>query len=179
MAARAIAAAAGPAIAVTLWGSGCGDPVRDQAIAALGPESPNRPAGPLHRANQPCLLCHSDAGGSVPMTVAGTVFRDPIDAWPVADVEVLLVDAAGRGFSTRTNCAGNFFVYPRQWAPTFPVWVTVRHGRQSIDMESPLNKDGDCATCHQDPKRASAVGHVFLDDNPERWAAIPAATCGP
>jgi hypothetical protein len=161
-----------------LANSRCSDPVREDAIAALGPESATRPAGPFHRANQPCLLCH-DGSESSRMTAAGTVFRDPVEALAVADVDVFLTDAVGRAFTTQTNCAGNFFVYPSQWAPTFPVWVTLRRGGRSIDMESPLNKDGDCATCHQDPKRSSAAGHVFMDDNPERWPTIPAGNCGP
>ena len=51
------------------------DPVRDQRIERLGPEVSGVPEGPLHRPNQPCLLCHAGAGpGDAVFSLAGTVF---------------------------------------------------------------------------------------------------------
>src|SRR5450432_160855 len=43
---------------------GCGDPVHDTAVSALGPEAPGVPKGPLHRPGQPCVLCHGPQGSA-------------------------------------------------------------------------------------------------------------------
>lgn len=101
--------------------TGCDDPVRAAQLAALGPEAPGVPPGPLHRPNQPCLVCHGEDGHATRLTVAGTVFRDPTALDPVAGAEVLLVDAACRTHRAATNCAGNFFVRPADYTPTMPL----------------------------------------------------------
>ena len=154
-----------------------GDPVREQKIAALGPEDPFVRAGAFHRPNQPCLLCHSQGGNARPMVIAGTVFREPQSREPVSGVDVLMIDSARRAFSAKSNCAGNFFVFPEDAAPTFPVWVSLRRGDHQIDMESALQKDGDCGACHRDPADRESAGHIFLDDNATRAASIPVAQC--
>ena len=112
------------------------------------------------------------------MSVAGTVFRDPDNAFPVDGVEVLLTDAAKRSFVTRTNCAGNFYAYESDYSPTFPVWVTVRRGDSVLAMESPMNKDGNCASCHKATKSPTSPGHVYVEESLTKAAAIPTGCAG-
>ena len=83
-----------PLLALALIGmAGC-DPVHDDAIAALGPETPGVRRGPLHRPGQPCLLCHDGAlGDPQEFAVAGTVFQRPGNLMPVAEANVELVDS--------------------------------------------------------------------------------------
>src|SRR5690242_19448607 len=106
--------------------AGCGNPVQDARIAALGPEDPAVPASDIHRPGQPCLLCHGPYKGASPeMVVAGTIYgyaydvdnkgADPI---PVENVTIELhdaysnqpVDETGKKLDIATNCAGNFWV---------------------------------------------------------------------
>jgi hypothetical protein len=143
----------------------CADPVRDARVAALGPEDPAVPVGPLHRAGQPCLQCHADGGPAQALSVAGTVYLGAVNAQPAPSVEVVLIDAARRLFVAHTNEAGNFYVAPREFAPQLPLWASLRQGEVIIDMESPMNHDGDCASCHVDPLAVDQVGHVFLEDD--------------
>lgn len=156
----------------------CADPARDAAVDALGPEAPGVAAGPLHRAGQRCLACHDGKSEARAMTVAGTVFRGEGDTAPVADVEVILTDSAHRTFVTRTNCAGNFYAYSDDLELRFPVWASVQRGDRRIDMESPMNKDGDCGHCHVGEKSPSSAGLVYVESNPAYAATIPAG-CGP
>jgi hypothetical protein len=151
---------------------GCDDPVRARAIAALGPEAPGVRPGPLHRPGQPCLLCHDPSGDRDPaFSVAGTVYRESDERQPLNVVTVHLVDADGRAFSAPTNCAGNFFVSPDEYTPRYPLWTTLQAEDQTIDMESPIYRDGSCASCHTDPKSPTSAGHVFLLDQPADLAA--------
>jgi hypothetical protein len=153
------------------------DPVRDEAVAALGPEQEGVPPGPLHRPGQPCVLCHSPAGGATALSLGGTVYRrnDATDGFGGA--EVLLVDGAGAKFRARTNCVGNFFVTPEQYTPTFPVWVTIRYGDTATDMKSMIHRDGSCASCHSDPASPTSAGHVFVTSDP--IVVLAPTPCGP
>jgi hypothetical protein len=144
----------------------CGDPVRERAVDELGPETPGVPEGPLHRPGQPCLLCHSDAGGESPFSLAGTVYLDAATATPIDGVEVHIVDSSGNKFSTVTNCAGNFIAWPADYSPDFPCWVSLRSGNVYREMSSAIYRDGSCAGCHRDPRGPSSAGHVFLIDDP-------------
>jgi hypothetical protein len=147
----------------TVLATGCEDPVRQRAIDELGPESPGVRPGPLHRPGQPCLLCHdSQSGDKLPFVMAGTIYADDTNLTPVNDVSVRMTDAMGTVFTASTNCAGNFFVHLSEFAPRFPMWVTVAAEGQTIDMESPVYREGSCTACHTDPKRQSSAGHVFL-----------------
>src|SRR5437762_1056198 len=89
------------------WGAvgaaSCGDPVRDDGIASLGPEQPGVRRGPTHRPGQPCLLCHDD-GEATAFSVAGTVFADANSTAPVGGVAVYLIDATAAVFTVSTNC---------------------------------------------------------------------------
>ena len=160
----------------------CADPVWQAQVAALGPEQSDTAAGPLHRRGQPCLLCHSPAGTAPPFSVAGTVYRDPSTDVPGDGVEVVLIDAARRGYVAHSNCAGNFFVFPSEFQPQLPLWVSLRYtlstARVQVDMESPMHRDGDCGTCHRAPKGPSSAGPVFLSDDPARIPTLPNRSCG-
>jgi hypothetical protein len=146
----------------------CADPVREQAIAALGGEAEGVEPGPLHRPGQPCLVCH-DSGKASPFSVAGTIYARAEGRAPVNRVTVQLIDSQGRHFDALTNCAGNFLVRPDEFTPHYPLWVTVAVGDQKIDMESPVFRDGSCASCHGDPKGPASAGHAYLllDENPD------------
>jgi hypothetical protein len=146
----------------------CTDPVRAQAIAALGGEEAGVPPGPLHRPGQPCLVCH-DGGEASRFSVAGTVYARAEGTVPVARVTVELLDTDERAFKATTNCAGNFFVRPGDFVPQYPLWVTLAVGEQRLDMESPVFRDGSCASCHGDPKGPASAGHAYflLDENPD------------
>lgn len=165
-------------LASALGVGGCEDPVLRDRIAALGDEEPGVPVGPLHRPGQPCLLCHASGGTAPRYTVAGTVYRTPMAPQPLGGVAVRLIDAARRSFTAYTNCAGNFYVSAEEYQPTLPLWASLSGHGLSIDMESPMNKDGDCASCHQGAKSPSSAGHVYLTDDPARSAMLPVSTCG-
>jgi len=139
------------------------DPVRDDAVAALGPETPGARRGPLHRPGQPCLLCHDGAIGDPPrFSVAGTVFQ-------TNGATVALTDTNGLQTQLETNAAGNFYATPSQYDPTFPIQVTMRasNGEAAqmqtlIEGNGSVEPNGGCASCHFDPPGANSPGHVCL-----------------
>jgi hypothetical protein len=139
----------------------CGDPVREKAAAALGDEAAGVRPGPLHRPGQPCLVCH-DGGEVSAFSVAGTVYARAQGGVPVDKVTVQLIDADGRKFGAVTNCAGNFFVRPDEYTPRYPLWTTLSVGAKTIDMESPVFRDGSCASCHTNPKGPASAGEVYF-----------------
>jgi hypothetical protein len=157
-------------IALVVIAAGCGNPVVDARIAALGPEDPAVPESDIHRPGQPCLLCHGPYKGADPeMVVAGTVYayafttsdknEEPI---PVEGATVELFDAYGKTaidpttnepFKIETNCAGNFYVTKAQWNPGFPLNVAIycpvgMDEPQRVPMASRISRDGSCAGCH-------------------------------
>src|ERR1700677_3462733 len=119
------------------------DPVLDDAVAALGPETPPgvRP-GPLHRPGQPCLLCHDGAFGDPPaFSVAGTVYRIPSSLEPAVDATIELADVTGSRppKPPLTNTAGNFYIPVQEWTPVFPLRVVVYPSKgPSVYMWSPI-----------------------------------------
>lgn len=157
-----------------LWS--CADPARDRAIEALGPEAPGVKEGPLHRPGQPCLLCHDDAGNAPPFSVAGTVYIEADSLRPIEDVTVSLIDALGGTFSATTNCAGNFFVRPREYSLEGPIWINMQREQVFREMDTPVYRDGSCAGCHGDPIGPASAGHVFLIDDPE-VEEVPVSQC--
>ena len=146
--------------------AGCGDPVQDNAIEALGPEAPGVPKGPLHRPGQPCVLCHSEAGNAQPFSFAGTVYVDANSMIPIDDVRVSLIDLFGREFTTTTNCAGSFIVLPQEYQLDGPTWVSLRREEVLREMQTPIYRDGSCTGCHYDPAGPASAGHVYLIDDP-------------
>jgi hypothetical protein len=147
------------------------DPVHDGAVAALGPEDPSVPPGPLHRPGQPCLICHDGMGpAAMVLEAGGTVVQNDTDATPtpVVAATVRLTDAASTTYVATTNCAGNFFVQAVDWAPTYPVHVAVDFGSTSAPpMTSHIGRATSCATCHTGTVATpSTVTRVYLDDEP-------------
>lgn len=154
---------------------GCGDPVREDTIDSLGPEAPGVAAGPLHRPNQPCVVCHGDDGpGNLAFSVAGTVYRYRDTTEPLANAIVRVVDSKGQKSFTGTNCAGNFFFQKSDYDPTFPVWVSLEFGGVPSDMSTPIFRDGSCAKCHSDPAGESSVGHAYFV---ESGIELPGSNC--
>ena len=170
--------ALGLALCVLLAAASCQDPTVESAIAALGPEDRGVSPGPLHRPGQPCVLCHGDGGTARTFVVAGTIYRDKGRPTVAPGAKVLFLDADGHGFTAEANCAGNFYVEPRQWAPRFPLWVTLAAGNYTIDMESRIFRDGSCASCHFEPAGPASAGAVFLTDDPLAQITLPAVPCG-
>jgi hypothetical protein len=151
--------------ALTLF-CACVDPVRDGAIEKLGPEKGGVPPGPEHRPGQPCLLCHSDDGEAGAFTIAGTVYLDLSSNTPVDNVQVTAFDSKGMSFTATTNCAGNFFVRPQEFAPTFPIWLEMQGGETFRSMESQSYREGSCAACHTSEVGPSSPGPVYLLEDP-------------
>jgi hypothetical protein len=156
----------------------CSDPTEQAAIAALGPEPAGARPGPLHRPGQPCVTCHGASGAAEPaFALAGTIYREKGKLQPLADVDVLVVDGAGRTLSARSNCAGNFWMDARQLPLVPPLWVTLRHGQMTIDMESPFFREGSCAACHSEPLGPTSAGAIYMTDDPEKALLLPETTC--
>jgi hypothetical protein len=158
-----LAAAIACVVVVAVLAAGC-DPVRSDAIAALGGEAPGVRRGPLHRPGQPCLLCHDgSAGAPEGFSVAGTVFVEPGQHGPVTGAVVHLTDSTGSSYDTLTNAAGNFYVLPRQWTPVYPMSVTVTPREQrTLVMQTLVHRDGSCAGCHVDPAGPGSPGPVCI-----------------
>jgi len=138
-------------------GSGCTDPVRDDAIDALGPETQGGP-GPDHRPGQPCLLCHSDGGpaSDKPFAVAGTLYEsDAAGAKGASDYVIQFVDATGGSpvLPPPTGESGNFYVPLADWTQiAFPIRAAVYKtvdDKPLVVMKSLIGRNGSCNYCHQ------------------------------
>lgn len=150
------------ALALALALGGC-DPVHDQAQAALGDEAPGVRTGPLHRPGQPCTLCHDGKVGSPKeFSVAGTIFRNDADRVPAVGATVTLTAADGATYRATTNAAGNFYVEPGRFAPSYPMRTEVSYGGVTVKMTSLIGRAGACAGCHADPAGPTSPGHVFV-----------------
>lgn len=142
----------------------CTDPVRDAAVAELGPEDPNVPVGPDHRPGQPCLVCHSENGvaSGSSMAVAGTVYTDKDGKKGLAGVEVSFVDARNGGPIEKivTSASGNFYVPVAKWPPevSYPFRVAiVKNGKVLEAMAGTVNREGSCNYCHRPPDAPSSL----------------------
>ncbi|MDB4983104.1 MAG: uncharacterized protein JWM82_3856 [Myxococcales bacterium] len=155
------------------------DPQHELAVEALGPEDPKVPVGPLHRAGQPCMLCHDLGQDAPPFNIAGTVYRDNLTATPLTDADVLLVDAAANHFTARTNCVGNFYVRVDEFEPVWPFWVTIRQGANDSAMGSPIHRERSCAACHFNPAGPRTAGQVYLTSDDFVVPMIPVRACRP
>lgn len=152
------------------------DPVHEDKVKAQGPEDPGIPTGPLHRAGQPCLTCHSGSGpASMNMSLAGTVYQDIKSRTPVEGVVVHAFDSQGHQAITATNCVGNFFIQKKAFNPVWPVWIQLEYkGQPMLRMASPIFRDGSCADCHHDPGGPSSAGHVYASGG---LVKLPPASC--
>lgn len=157
------------------------DPARERQIAALGGETPGIPHGPLHRAGQPCGLCHGPDGPDQPeFSLAGTAYRGPSSLAPFQNVIIRFIDSTGAQYETTSNCAGNFFVRRSEWSPNWPVWSKLEYlieGGASptvIEMTAAIFRETSCSSCHADPASPSTVGHLYFaeDETP-----LPEAKC--
>jgi hypothetical protein len=150
------------------------DPVHDQAVSALGPETFGLRKGPTHRPGQPCLTCHGGQGpGNPELSVAGTVYKtQPATEW-LEGATVTLTDAAGTIRQLTTNRTGNCLIGKNEWTPVYPMRVKVSFGGVSIDMVTHVGRSGSCADCHTDPTSPTSAGHVYLVANPADFPAAP------
>lgn len=149
------------ALAFVLGVSGCiGVTPDDRARDALPDDHEDE--GPTHRAGQPCLLCHSAEGGQTPyFSIAGTVYAvDGVTGR--GGVQVILVDAAGTTFTATTNYVGNFMITPDEWTPVFPLTADVTDGDTSVEMRSPISREGSCSSCHTATRSATSAGRVVV-----------------
>lgn len=151
----------------------CGDPVHSNAVDALGPEYTT--PGPLHRAGQPCLVCHGGLGpASKEFSFAGTLYKasTTTDALEGASVEV--TDAKSTKGSGKSNKVGNFYIEPATLTPVFPVRVQISFpGGANPSMGTHIGHDGSCAGCHSDPPSPRTPGHVWLVDDPDAFPGMP------
>jgi hypothetical protein len=158
------------------WLVGCGDPVRERAIEALGLEAPDVPPGPLHRAGQACVRCHDGEDSAVPAySFAGTVYVNATSQLAAANVSVELLDAQGQSVTLTSNCVGNFYVEAERFRPVFPVWTAVGLGDYRIVMQSPIGRDGSCATCHAPSPTQRTTDLVYLYSLPDE--SLPESDC--
>lgn len=135
-------------LAVWCMSSCRNDPVPERALADLPPEDAAGPSE-LHRAGQPCALCHGEyEGADPPLAIGGTVFQqDQINFTirPVQGVFVTIYDSEGASQKACTNAAGNFFVRLEDWPDAkFP--LTIQVGNRF--MRSLIGRERSCASCH-------------------------------
>jgi hypothetical protein len=165
------------------YAASCSDPVLDDLVSAQGNETSNVPKGEFHRAGQACTACHVEGGpaSGSPFTMAGTVFAQPLRQVGVGGVEIRMTDAQGTKYTAKTNCVGNFFVKPGDWAPQFPVLVEIAKGNLRRSMRSVIGRDSSCAGCHtlelppSDP--FSQVPHIYLFGSDEPGLPNGATDC--
>jgi hypothetical protein len=172
---------------------GCCNPVADEKIEALGAEVEGVEPGEHHRPGQPCVLCHSKAGGADPhMAIGGTIFADQRSFLPVEGAEVVIYDTLGDVYTMTSNCIGNFYLEDTDLIPQFPLAVEVRcptyntagerlEAPKVVSMNSWISRDGSCASCHSlSGTQVDSTGWIFCND-PSAIAANPypevAPTC--
>ncbi len=152
-----LALAAGSALAA------CVDESHELQVQALGAEVPGVPNGPLHRAGQPCLVCHGEQGpSSHQFVMAGTVFAVRGKTAPATGASVSIEDVNGSFYTATTNEVGNFYIPVGEWSPTLPATVQVSQGQQSQDMSTHIGRDGSCAGCHTLTPGPTSPGPVYV-----------------
>ena len=168
-----------------LVASSCANPLTDDAIELLGEERPGDVPGQHHRSGQPCVVCHSVAGGSSPvMVIGGTIFADQTSFLPVEGARVIIYDSVGDEYEMVSNCVGNFYLEAEGDLPQFPLAVEIECPRYDtmgnqldtpkvIAMNSWISRDGSCASCHSlDGKEADSTGWIFCNE-PSAIASNP------
>ena len=157
-----------PFVALVLVAA-CANPVRADAVAALGDEAPGVSPGPEHRPGQPCLTCHGGDGPGPDFAIAGTIFETRGSDKPLKGVAVTLTDANRDTRQPVSNTVGNFYLRAAEWSPTFPVFVSLTYAdpatgkNVSIDMLTRLGGNGGCASCHHGAdNEPSHMPPVFL-----------------
>lgn len=163
----------------------CGNPITDDAIEMWGGELANVPPSEHHRPGQPCVLCHSVAGGASPkLLLGGTIFSDQTSFLPVEGAEVVIYDAVGDSYTMKSNCIGNFYLEEGDKGPQFPLAAEIRCPTYSpsgeplespkvVSMTSWISRDGSCATCHSlTGTGPSSTGWLFCN-TPDEVASNP------
>jgi hypothetical protein len=140
------------------------DPVKSDAVSALGDEAPGVRTGPEHRPGQPCIVCHDGSFRSpTAFTVAGTIFQDQNDLRAASGAEVTITGADGKYVTQRANSAGNFYFTEREYTPVYPLSVSITYRNfPAVKMTSLVGGNGSCATCHTDPAGPTSAGHIFI-----------------
>jgi hypothetical protein len=148
--------------------AGCTDPTLEAQADALGPEPGPYEEGPLHRAGQPCTVCHAKGGRGEPrFDLAGTVYELPESKEGLPGVTVRLFDGQGRQQSLTTNSVGSFFLEEGELELEFPLWVRLEHGETTVTMTTPIWRERSCATCHRNPASPNRRWQVYLrEDEP-------------
>lgn len=157
--------------------SSCGNPITDDQVEFWGDELPDVEPSEFHRPGQPCVLCHSIAGGASPeLVIGGTVFADQRSFLPVEGAEIVLYDAVGDTYTMTSNCIGNFGLERTGELPQFPLAAEVRcptydsagnklEGTKIRSMNSWISRDGSCATCHSlRGTQVDSTGWIFCND---------------
>ena len=147
-------------------GSAACDPVHSDKVASLGDEVPGVFPGPMHRGGQPCLECHDgNLGDPVEFSVAGTIYESAESKTPAAGATVMLTSSDGRPvFEKTTNEAGNFYMTPGEYKPSYPMKVRVTYRGTTVSMVSSIGRGGSCGTCHSDPAGPASAGHIDIPD---------------
>ena len=156
-------------------GSSC-DPVHGDAVNALGGEAAGVGPGPFHRGGQPCLLCHDGAiGNPTKFSVAGTIYDQPSTPKPVSGVKVTMTSLRdGASYTATTNAAGNFYATPTEWAPAYPIKVTMKSGgNPPVCMTTHIGREGSCSGCHTQAASQGSPGPVVLSD----YVAVDGGVC--
>jgi hypothetical protein len=121
------------------------------------------PIGPLHRAGQPCGVCHGPEGpAESDFALSGTLYETPLALAPVEKATIRVIDWTGLQHRTTSNAAGNFFVRRSEYDPIWPLWVKVERADKTVEMRSGIFRETSCGTCHADPATPSTAGHIFL-----------------
>lgn len=155
-------------LAVLALGAGialaaCVDESHELQVQALGADAPGVPNGPLHRAGQPCLVCHGGQGpASRQFVMAGTVFAVQGQSAPAVGAQVGIEDVNGSFYTATTNEVGNFYITTNQWAPVMPAQAQVSQGQNNQQMVTHIGRDGLCAGCHTLTPGPTSPGPVYL-----------------
>jgi hypothetical protein len=116
------------------------------------------------------VLCHGDEGPSATrFSLAGTVYRTRDADVPLVNATVRVIDFTGLQASAQTNEAGNFYLSPEKFDPSWPLWVRVEAEGAEAEMTSPIQREGSCASCHQGQGSPSSAAQVYL------WEVEPEA----
>jgi hypothetical protein len=182
---RSLSIAPGLALATALasMSLSCKDPILDRTVANQGKETSGIDKGEFHRAGQHCVVCHQAHGDSSdhPFTLAGTIFAQPARQVGVSGVEIRLTDSDGTKYTAKTNCVGNFFIKPTEWAPKFPILVEIAKNNIRRQMHSPIGREPDCAACHQleipPPDPFAQMPHIYLFGGDEPGAPDGDPSC--
>jgi hypothetical protein len=150
-------------VALAVCVDACVDTTHDDQVQALGGEAAGVAPGPDHRPGQPCLVCHGGEGpASASFSVAGTVYAVFMGSAPAVGARVRIEDINGSVYVSLTNAAGNFYVVPRDWQPTYPIQMQVSLGAATHQMLTHVGRDGSCASCHQSLVSPDSPGPVYV-----------------